>query len=378
MKRLVIPVLVGFIALGLTGCKEKVKPGTADVKREMVSGVKVEGVNLTSVDDTYETSGTVRAGTISTVAARTMGSVTSIKVKEGDLVSAGQLLLVLDGRDMEQRSKAAMEGYREAEKGLEAAKEGRKLADSTYQRYKKLYDEKALTGQEIDQIETQKRIAGIDYERAEAALARASAGVKESKVYQDFTRITSPVSGIVTEKKIEAGSMAMPGMHLFTIEDNASYRLEFNADEKLFGKLKAGMEVSVYIDAIQKEIKGTVSDIVPAVDQTSRSFTVKVALRSEGLKTGFFGRVSVPVGRREALLVPVTAIVERGQLTGVYHVDRNSLITYRLIRTGKKYGPMIEVLSGLGPDERVVTGGTERARDGAVIQETLPGKEGKK
>ena len=166
------------------------------------------------VDEYYDTSGTVAAKTISVVASRVMGSVTSIQAKEGDRVNAGRVLLTIDDSDVTQRVKAANEGYKEAEKGLEAAKENRNLADITDQRYKKLFDEKALTGQELDQIETQQRVAEIDYQRAQSSVERARAGLNEAKVYHGFTRITSPVNGVVTEKKGEVGSMAVPGMPL--------------------------------------------------------------------------------------------------------------------------------------------------------------------
>jgi RND family efflux transporter MFP subunit len=315
--------------------------------------VTLELIKPAEVVEYFETSGTVRAKTISVIASRVMGTVTSVRVKEGDRVAAGQLLLTIDGSDVAQRVKAA-------EKGLEAVKQQQALSEVTYQRYKKLYDEKALTGQELDQIETQKKLSDIEYERAKATLA-------EARISQSFTRITAPSSGTVTEKRIEAGSMAVPGVPLLTVEGNSGYRLEVNADERLAGTLKKGMEAAVYFEAAKRELVGKIADIVPSIDPMSRTFLVKISLRDKDLQNGSYARVSIPVGKKETLLVPKKAVIERGQLSGVYTVGRNSVITYRLVRGGKSYGDRVEILSGLNPGDTVIVDGVEKAIDGGIV-----------
>ncbi|MBI5639449.1 MAG: efflux RND transporter periplasmic adaptor subunit [Nitrospirae bacterium] len=360
---------IASLIAALAGCTEKVKPGVAEVRRQQVTGVTIEVIRPAMVDDYFETSGTVKAKSVSTVSSRLMGSVKSMRVKEGDRVVAGQLLMLIDDSDMVQKVSGAYEGYKEAQKGLEAAREHRNLTDITYQRYKKLADEKALSGQELDQIETQKKIAELDYERAKAAAGRAEAGLNETKVYHNFTRIASPVSGIVTAKNIETGSMAVPGMPLFLVEDNSSYRIEVNCDEKLAGKVRPGMEAKVFIEALNKELKAGVSEVVPSVDTMSRSFLVRIAIKGEGLKdlkNGFYAKVLIPVDRKEVLLVPKKAVVEKGQLAGVYVVGDGSVISYRLVRTGRVYDDRTEILSGLNPDEKVIVEGMQKAVDGGI------------
>lgn len=353
MKRLLSITVIAILLLS-AGCKDKVKPGTAGVKRQAVTGVTLAEVHPTQVDEYYETSGTVRAKTISVIASRVMGTVTSVKVKEGDRVHAGQALMTIDDRDVAQRVKAA-------EKAVEAAKQHKSLSDITYRRYKNLHDEKAISQQEIDQIETQKKVSDMEYERAKAMLA-------EAQIYHGFTRISAPTSGVVTEKKIELGSMAVPGIPILTVEDNSYFRIEANVDERLSGKLKIGMPVDVIIDSIGQEAKGRITEIIPAVDPMSRTFLIKIALKMPSLKTGLYGKVLIPEGKREAILVPQKAIVEKGQLVGVYVVDDKGVITYRLIKAGKKYGEQIEVLSGLSGGEKIIVDGVEKAVDGGIIK----------
>lgn len=360
MKRGIYTLLIIVMTGGVpAGCGDKVKPGVHEVKRQQITGTISEVLKTSEVDEHFETTGTVRAKNISIIAGRMMGTVTSVRVKEGDRVGRGQLLVVIDDSDVAQRVRAA-------EKGLEGAKQQQYLSDITYQRYKKLYDEKALAGQELDQIETRKKMADIEYERAKAMLA-------EARIHQGFTRITSPVSGVVTEKKIELGSMAVPGMSMLTVEDNSAFRVEVNADERLAERLKTGMAVSVFIESLNRELTGKVSEIVPSIDPMTRSFLVKIAINDKDLKNGYYAKVAIPVGKKQTLLVPKKAVVEKGQLTGVYTVDRNSVIAYRLVRAGKPSGDKIEILSGLDPGDTVIVDGVEKAVDGGIVTGQVPG-----
>jgi len=365
MKRLAMIIIV---ALLLSGCEDKVKPGKADVERPVVEGIAVIEIHPSRVVEYYETSGTVKAKTISSLASRVMGTVTSIMVKEGDSVVKGELLLTIDDRDVAQRVRAAEEGYKEALKALEAAEQNKSLVYITHSRYKGLYDEMAISKQEMDEIETRKKIADIEYERAKAMAKGAEAALLEAQVNHEFTKIKAPISGIVTEKRIEVGSMAVPGTPLFTVEDNSSFELEVNIDERLLEKLKIGMPVNVTIDSIGKQSKGRIYEIVPSVDSLSRTFLVKIEINGEFLKTGLYGRVMIPKGQRETILVPKAAIVEKGQLVGVYAVDDNGIITYRLIKAGKTYNEGIEVLSGLKDGDRIVVDGIEKVVDGGIVK----------
>lgn len=356
-----------FSLILLDGCGERVKPGVGEIKREQVSGVFFETITLSQSDEYYETSGTVQAKTVSSISSRIMGAVTSVRVKEGDRVRAGQLLLTIDDSDLVQRMNGASDARREAEQALEAAKENKNLSDITYERYKKLYEDRALTGQELDERGTQKRVADIDFERARAALNRAEAGMNEAKVYHGFTRITSPVTGVVTSKKIDPGSMAVPGSPLLTVEDTSSYRIEISVSEAMAARIRPGMKALVSIAGVEKEMEGVITEANPSIDPMSRSFTVKIALKGQGLKSGLYGKIRIPVGKKQALLVPAAAVAEKGELTGVYVVGRDSVIAYRLVRAGKKYGDKLEILSGLNPGERVITSGLEKAVDGGII-----------
>ena len=365
MKRLMAIIAVTLLVFG---CRDKVNEGKTDVERPAVTGVVVIKVHPSQVDRYYETSGTVKAKTISAISSRVMGTVTSINAREGDRVSKGEQLLTIDDRDLMQKMKASEEGYNESLKALEVAKENRSLMDITYARYKDLYDEKAISEQEMDEIKTKKKVSDIEYQRAQAKAKGAEAAFLETQINHGFAKITAPISGVITEKKTEVGSMAVPGTPLLTVEDDSSFRMEVNIDERLSEKLKVGMPVSVIIDSIGKQIKGQISEIVPAVDPISRTFLIKIDINGESLRTGLYGRVLVPEDKRETILVPQESVVEKGQLVGVYAVDDKGIITYRLIKTGKTYNEKVEVLSGLSNGDRIVVDGVEKVVDGGIVK----------
>jgi RND family efflux transporter MFP subunit len=358
--------LAALLALPLWGCGEKTGP--AEVRRPEVTGVTVEAVETSEAPEFYEAQGTVRAKTSSAVSSRVMGSVKSVLVKEGDRVRKGQLLVVLDDRDIRARLKAAEEGYREAQGALESALAHRQLAEVTFGRYQSLYEQKALTEQEMDRIRTEKEVAQQAARRAEAALSRSRAGLEEAGAYLDFTRLKSPVNGVVTEKKIDAGSMAVPGQPLVVIEEPA-YRMDVNVDESRVESISKGSEVDVEIPSLDRSVKGKVAEAVPAVEPSSRTFVVKIDLRDGSLRSGLYGKARFPVGRRKALLVPAGAVVRKGQLIGVYSVGENGVLSYRLIRVGRTYGEMVEVLSGISDGDRIVVAGVEHAADGGILKE---------
>lgn len=351
----------------LSGCGDKVKPGTTEVARQEVLGVKAAEAKEKKVTQYAEATGTIRPRSASSVASKVMGTVVSIEVAEGESVKKGDLLLTIEAGDINERVRAAEAGVREAEKGLEAVKTQKELAEATYNRYKKLFDEKAVSRQEFDNVATQWKTAALDEERTAEAVARARAGLAEARVFKGYSRITSPVSGVVTEKKIEAGTMAAPGMPLLVIEDTSSYEINAYMEEALLGSLKKGGTVEVFIDSLGKSFTGKVSEAVPSVNPATRSFLVKISISGEDIRSGQYARVRVPSGEKTALLVPSASVLEKGQLTGVYTVDEKGVAVFRLVRLGARYGEDIEALSGIVPGDLIVVEGVDKVFDGALV-----------
>jgi RND family efflux transporter MFP subunit len=365
---IVIAVLVLAILLLIFHRHKSVSRPTTEIVEKTIA---VTTLHKKDVNDFFEAAGLIQAKTISVISSRIMGAVTDVLVNQGDKVAAGQELLLIDNNDLRERMKAAQASYNEATKSMETAKSNRTLADTTYSRHKQLYDEKAISGQEMDQMTNQKDRAVLDFQRAQASVEAAKANLRQAKINLDFSRIISPIDGVVTHKNIDKGSMATPGTPLMTVEDNADYKVETSIDESMANQVNVSMPVDVAVDSISKTFKGIVNEIVPSIDASSRTFVVKAMITQDPnehlLTNGLYARVLIPQKKKSILAVPAAAIVRKGQLAGVYVVGEENRLSYRMIRTGKTFGNDIEVLAGLNEDERIVAGDTGTVSEGETI-----------
>lgn len=396
MKRTVgMTLFSALIALTLSCSK---KQESASVKATLIKDVKIEKVAPASIDDLYEATGTVRSKTSSAVSSRILGSIIAIRVHEGDRVRAGQTLVEIDSRDAATQVQNANAGMREASAALEeidrninaaqsakaAAEANQALAASTFNRYKVLIERRSVSPQEFDEIQAKHRVADAEAERANRMLSslgakknqvlakidQAKADVAGAKVSASYSRVTSPISGIITAKHVEIGAMASPGMPLVTVEDDSHYRLEADVEESRIGRIQPNDQVQVRIDALgQVEIAGRVSEIVPTSDPASRSHTVKIDLPAQpALRSGSYGKAIFAVGQKQAITIPQRAISERGQLVSVFVVDESGTARLRLIKTGKAYGDRVEVLAGLADGERIVIDRVDAVSDGSRVE----------
>jgi membrane fusion protein, multidrug efflux system len=369
------------------------RSGEAPVVRNVTLGI----VAPAELHETAEVMGTVRSRTTTTLSSQMVGRIRALHVREGSEVEAGQVLIELDDRDIAAQVRRAEAALREAESAVpevdrmiaaadaaRAATEAqRDLAAATLARYQRLLDRKSVAPQEFDQVAARHKAAVADVDRAtaegQALLAKkqqilahietARAEVTSAQVLQGYARIAAPINGVVTTKHAEVGSLATPGTPLLTLEDSRRYWLEAVVAESQAAGIRLGQSLRVQIEAVAISATATVGEIVPVADPATRTSLVRLDLpASPGLRSGLFGRAWVPAGRRQAILVAQGAIVERGQLQGVYVVGQDNVARFRLVRTGGVRTGGVEILSGLTGGERVVLAGTERVTDGARIE----------
>lgn len=357
MKKILLTMTL--ILLISTGCGRHAQ----DSEHPIISDVQTEIVSKKPVESFYTTSATVKAKTNSVVASMLTGKVTSLAVQEGDEVKAGQLLLTIDARDLSQKASGASAGIKAAQMAANSAAQNAQMANRTYQRYKNLYDEKVITKQEFDQYTTQKNVAAMQYQQAQAGVQQARAGLGEVQVFQSYARVTAPVSGIVTQKNIDLGSTAVQGQPMLAIEAPGKMELVANIDESYLGKVKEGTEATLEIGG--KNYKRKITKIVKYIDPTMRTFKAKVDIT--GLTGGQFAKINIPVAKKDAITVPKSAVVQKGELTGVYAVDADNVVSYRIIRTSKAYGDRVEVLSGLSDGDKIIISNLDKVTDGAKI-----------
>jgi multidrug efflux system membrane fusion protein len=349
-----------LLAVNLAGCSyEKTRTAPSP---ETVRNIPVLAVQQASVPDLLEAVGTVRAAQTSDAASQMMGNIVAIRAHEGDHVQRGQVLAVIDDSQARAGVDRATAADLAAQQQLVGAESDLALTESTLKRYQTLFEKKSVSPQEFDEVKAREQAALARRDMAKAGQAQAQAALSQARTSLDYTRIRAPFEGVVTEKKSDSGTLASPGMPLFIVEDVRRYRLEATVNENDLRYVRIGQQVSVAIDAIDNsELNGRVVQIVPAADAASRTFLVKIDLPTDThLRSGLFGRAEFSRGDRQALLIPRSAVVERGQLQGIYVLDQNKVASLRYITLGKPSGAEVEVLAGLQDGEQLV------AKPGAV------------
>jgi multidrug efflux pump subunit AcrA (membrane-fusion protein) len=396
MKRISFVILSAALAVA---CSKKPEPTQPP---PIVSGLKIEVVQPSVVDDYYEAVGTVRAKNGSVVAAKIMGNIIAFHVREGDTVRAGQVLVEIENRDAGIQLQKTRAGVRESQDSLEeversiraaesaraAARANETLAKATFNRYEMLLERRSVSPQEFDEVRARHEISKAESERADrmlqvakarhnqvqARIDQAKADVATAQVYIGYSRITAPINGVVVSKQADVGSMAMPGTPLLTIENSSRYQLDASVVESQLAKIGLHDRVRVVIEALgEKEVEGTVEEIVPAADPASRSFVVKVALTNvpgAQLRSGLYGKARFVTGQRKLLAIPQVAMTQQGQLTSVFVVDQSGVARLRLIKAGKAFGDRVEVLSGLTEGEQIVSEGVTTMKDGTRVRAT--------
>lgn len=370
MKFMNAGLTVGVLltAAALSGCgKADRAPSPAP---ESVRNIPVLAVQRTMVPDVLEAVGSVQAAQTSQLASQTMGNIVEIRVHEGDRVQRGQVLALIDDAQPRAAVDRAQAAELAAQQEVSAATTDLALADVTLKRYQTLYERKSVSPQEFDEIKARQQAAQARHAMAQAGQEQAKAAVVQARTSLEYTRIRAPFDGVVTEKKADAGTLASPGMPLFTVEDVRRYRLEATVNENDLRFVKLGQGVPVLIDALgNAEFQGKVAQIVPAVDPASRSFMVKIELPANSqLRSGLYGRAEFPRGERQTVMIPRTAVIDRGQLRGVFVLDQNRVAGVRYVTLGKPAGEAVEVLAGLEGGEQLVANPAERDLSGKRVE----------
>ena len=326
----------------LISCSDKIEPGTTKSQQGPIVKAPVLVAKLTHEPFFYEAVGTVAARTASTISSKLMGVVQSVNVREGDLVNKGDLLVTID-----QRQVAAH---------LAQAQATVEVAAKEYQRYLQLLEAQSASQQEFDRAEAQ-------YRQAQATVAAARVSTKDAQV-------RAPYTGRVVAKMINAGDLASPGTPFLTIEQEGLYCTDLVLPERYIQSIRVGMTVKIGVPAMNnREFDGKVCRIFPSADARSRSFQVKASMpEGPDYKSGMFARVSFPVGGTGILLIPRSAIVEQGQLNGIFVVDESHIARFRLVRIGKTIGKYVEVVSGLTDGQHYVSKVTFELKDGVKVK----------
>jgi RND family efflux transporter MFP subunit len=282
------------------------------------------------------------------VNAQLSGILLSLRAEEGHRVRQGDVLAEIDARELEAQARSA-----------EAAL---KFAQSTVERSEQLFRQQIITTAEL--------------ERDRASFESAKATSEQLRTRLGYARVVAPISGIITDKRIEAGDIVSNSTRLFTVADVSTLVTRVQVSELEVSTLRAGDVVPLSVDALGgQKVEGHIRRIFPSADSATRLVPVEVALSGkqlQGLRPGYTVRATFALDRRDdALLVPSRAVSGPAGARAVYIVS-GGLIARKAVRVGSDMAGLSEILEGVGEGDSVIVSGTSTLREGAKARVVEP------
>ncbi len=323
--------------------------------------VKVEAYSpAQSTNEGFYLSGEVTAKQTANISTRMMGYINKIYVKPGDKVASGQLLVSISSDDILAKKAQVQAMITEAEAAA-------KNAQRDYERFKTLRNQNSVSDKELENVALQNTSMN-----ARVQMARQQ--MNEVNAMLSYTNIRAPFSGVVTQKMVDEGSMANPGMPILTIEQNGELQVIASIPENYIQYVKVGDVAKMELKSLGITIDGKVSELSPSAFRTGGQYSMKLAIDTkdkENIRPGMYVNILIPNKTGEnitsKIMLDKSSIVYRDQLTGVYVVDDQSQANLRWIRLGKTIGNQVEVLSGLSQNDKIVSKAEGKLYNGVKV-----------
>ncbi|MFP4193651.1 MAG: efflux RND transporter periplasmic adaptor subunit [Desulfobacterales bacterium] len=321
-----------------------------------------------TVTQWYDAVGTLEPRTRARIEPRISAQVKEVLVNAGETVEKGELLVLLDDREMRselsrarQSFKNAISKKRQAKQAVDASRAALEEAESDYKRTRKLYEGEAATQQQFEKaksrfLQAQAKLKSDKrgLEGAEAAVRMARQTVVKAEIAFGYTEIKAPAEGKVLKRKADPGDMASPGKPLLLLRTARGLRLEAHVPETLVSRIEPGKELKAELSALDKTVEARVEEMIPYADPQTRTFLVRAGLPEiKGAYPGMYGKLMIPYKETQVILVPRKAVRRVGQLEFAT-VRRKEGWEKRYIKTGTIYDKQVEVLTGLKGDETLL------------------------
>lgn len=321
--------------------------------------VTTQSVAAQSNNPWVTASGSIEAANSATLSTRIMGFVENIPVSVGQKVSKGQLLVQLNSAELSAKRAQASAAITEAKAAFQNA-------EKNYTRFQNLFQQNSASQKELDDMTAH-------WEMAKARLEAAQQMKNEVEAQFAYTNIRSPFSGTVTNRFVDEGAMANPGMPLISVEGPNSFEARVSVPESEITKISNGDTVSVQIKSTGVQLKGEVSELSSSAVNTGGQYiaTIRLLEKDPSILSGMYVNVQFPVkgtkSTASTMIIPKNALIHQGQLSGIYTVSESGTALLRWLRLGRSFGDSVEVLSGLQPEERYIISAQGKLYNGAPI-----------
>jgi len=342
-------ILIISMLLIMVGCgrnqdnPEEGQQESPEEKDEVIINVEASTAYEGPSIATFRSTAILEADRAAKVTTKTSGIILDILVEEGDVVTKGQLLLVLESDEQRLSVKSARANY---EKSL-----------NNYQRAKQLI-EKGLTNKEqIDNLKFETEVLKASLEQAEMNLS--------------FTEVRSPFDGVVVDRLVKIGNLIQNATAVFEVIDFNSLQAKIDVPEHQWNIMQSGLQVQFDFDVLPNQtITGVVNRISPMVDPSSGTFEVTVDVNNENmlLRPGLFAKANIVYDMKpNATLVNKDAIIREDELSYVYVLVNEEEIEKVTVELGYEMTESMEIIAGLAVGQKVVTTGKNNLTPDAKV-----------
>jgi RND family efflux transporter MFP subunit len=336
--------------------------------------VAAEPARLETLSEDIQVVGNLVGNATVQIVPKVAGRLASVRARIGDVVSRGQVIATVEDNEIREQVRQAEAAAQVSQATIRQREADVKLAQTNLDRARSLYNRQLLARQALDDAEAQAQATAAQLDLARAQNAQSRSRLQELRITLENTSIRSPVDGFVGARFLDQGGFASTNQPVFSVVDIRPVRLEASLVERDFRRVRAGTAATVEVDAFPGEtFTGTVGRVAPVFDPQTRTaqMEIEVPNPTNRLKPGMYARVALRVADKpNALTVPRTAVVTRGNAQVVYVVDGN-VARQRQIELGIQGPERVEVTSGLREGERIVTTGAAALQDGDRI--VMPG-----
>lgn len=347
----------------------------AGPKKEEIIAVEATPVTHRTVEDRIELVGGLEPITQVAIRSRVSGYLTRLPSDIGDRVNVNDVVAELDDKATRELFTRAEAAERVAQAQLEAQKSREAQAHRQVERYRELGRTGVSTDQQLEDAESAWTVAKAELKLENAKLSQAQADVERGRLDLEELQIRSPVSGFVAERNADVGDLARAEDILLRIVDLTTLRTVVNVVERDYGKVELGQQASIRVDAVEDHtFPGIVVSKSPVLDPETRTGRVMIRIENPELllRPGMHARVTIVASRRQsALVIPVAALLEKGDEQYVFEVDPDSVARRRTVQTGIRDGHVVEVLQGLDAASQVITLGSRLVSDGSQLDVSI-------
>ena len=377
-KELVLLVSILWMAIGVASCG-------LDMPKEVKTSFETMNVKKQDITIPMKFSARLKGQADVTITPQVSGQLMKICVTEGQQITKGQVLFVIDSRNAQHEVEAARANLQAAQANLTAAQAQANSAKLEFESNKNLFDKKIVSSYMLENSRNNYNQALAAVSQARASVAQAQSAVNRARVNLGFCTITSPVTGVIGEIAVRPGDQVSPASHLTIVSGNTNMDAEFSVTEAIIeSQVQAGMKADekdkhlaempdvtfIMKNGTEYQHKGRITSLTGVVDAATGSLGAKASFPNPDghLFSGIQGTVVLPLQRKDVMVIPQNAVVRLQDRSLVYKVRADSTATAVTVTTQDiGNGKDFIVTSGLNVGDRIVTEGANNVQEGQKV-----------